>query len=74
MGKRKVAKKSEANQEAADANIRVYPRSRELVNKVAGSRGESAADLMASKEMTQFLHHLMRAATDQVTGSPPAEG
>jgi hypothetical protein len=68
MAKSNSGKKSEppgaAGGDEDQVTVKIYRSERDLVNKVAGSRGQTTAELFRSPEVKTFLLHLMRAATE----------
>jgi uncharacterized protein (DUF1778 family) len=66
MAKQKpTEKKSDLSPDQTDekeVNVKVFPAERDLINRVAGARGEKVARLFQSKEMRTFLTHLLAAA------------
>lgn len=72
-------KKSSDSEEPVDpnkeVNIKVYASERDLILKVAGARGDKKVPaLFRSKEMRQFLKHLMAAAAKSEVERPEEDG
>ena len=56
-----------SDESGEEVTIKVFPAERDLINKVAGARGQKVALLFRSKEVRQFLIHLMQIATKAET-------
>lgn len=62
---KKVTRPPEQDGPNDEVTIKVYRSERPLVNRVAGARGETVAELFRSVEMRTFLTHLLVAAGEQ---------
>ena len=62
-GKKSSGKKSgESPGPDDEVKVNCYPAERDLINKVAGARGQKVADFFRSKDVRTFLTHLLVAA------------
>lgn len=63
MGRQKSSEKKSTEPVGDDeVKVNVYPAERDLINKVAGARGQKVAELFKSKDVRTFFTHLLVAA------------
>ncbi len=68
MGKAKAPGKSGGDPEEdpnKEVKVNTYPAERDLINKVAGARGQKVADFFASEDVRDLLMHLFADALEK---------